>query len=306
MNVYVEDDKIISTKGSTANPVTQGFTCPRGVGDPRRVYSKDRVLYPHLKSNEDSGRGFRRVSWDRAIQLVAEKLQGVMDEYGKDSVLLYDYPGNQGFLAWQYPRRLWFALGVTTTDYALCSNSGHGGIGLHYGLTYGLQPEDLLNMKVITFWGHNAKVSFPHQWVLARMAKKNKKATIVALDSRKSRTAEAADVWLNPHPGSDVALAYGIARYLIENDGINKDFIKEWTEGFEQYEEEALKWRPKLVERTTGLSCKQVEELGEVYRKTASCIHDRVRFAEVNSRCRSCESHVSDTCITGISQGIPL
>jgi anaerobic selenocysteine-containing dehydrogenase len=88
-------------KGSTANPVTQGFTCPRGVGDPKRVYSKDRVLYPHIKSNGNFRRGSKRVSWDEAIQLVAEKLQEVMDKYGKDSVLLYDYPGNQGFLAWQ-------------------------------------------------------------------------------------------------------------------------------------------------------------------------------------------------------------
>jgi anaerobic selenocysteine-containing dehydrogenase len=265
INAYVEGNKIISTKGSTANPVTQGFTCPRGVGDPKRVYSKDRVLYPHIKSNGNCECGFKRVSWDEATQLVAEKLQDVISEYGKDSVLLYDYPGNQGFLAWQYPRRLWFALGATTTDYALCSNSGHEGIGLHYGLSYGLQPEDVLNMGVITFWGNNAKVSFPHQWVLTMRAKKSRGSTIVSIDSRKSQTAEAADIWLNPRPGSDVALAYGVARYLIQNYGVNKDFIQEWTQGYEQYEEEALRWTPELVEQTTGLAWKQVEELGEIY-----------------------------------------
>jgi anaerobic selenocysteine-containing dehydrogenase len=151
------------------------------------------------------------------------------------------------------------------TDYALCSSSGHGGIGLHYGFTYGLQPEDVLNMKVVTFWGCNAKVSFPHQWFLAMEAKKHKDCTIVAIDSRKSRTAESSDIWLNPRPGSDVALAYGIARYLIENDGIDKDFIQEWTQGYEQYEEETLKWTPDLVEKTTGLSWKRVEELGNLF-----------------------------------------
>ena len=265
IDVLVEGDKIVSTKGSTANPVTQGFTCPRGVGDAKRVYSKDRVLYPHIKSDRKSRSGFRRVNWNEVIQFVAEKLRNVMDEYGKESVLLYDYPGNQGFLAWQYPRRLWFALGATTTDYALCSSSGHRGIGLHYGLTYGLQPEDVLNMKAVTFWGCNAKVSFPHQWSLAMKAKKHKDCTIVAIDSRKSRTAESSDIWLNPRPGSDVALAYGIARYLIENDGTNKNFIQEWTQGYEQYEEEALEWTPELVEETTGLTWKQVEELGDIY-----------------------------------------
>jgi len=264
IDVQVEGNKIISTKGSIDSPVTQGFTCPRGFGDPRRVHSEERVLFPHIR-NDNACKGFRRVSWDKAIDIVAKKLQDVIYEYGKDSVLLYDYPGNQGFLAWQYPRRLWLALGVTTIDYALCSNSGHTGIGLHYGLTYGLQLENILDMNAITFWGNNAKVSFPHLWVLAKRAKKNNDSIIIAIDPRKSPSAKAANIWLNPRPGSDVALTYGIARYLIENKGVNEDFIQEWTQGYEQYREEALKWTPALVEQTTGISWKRIEKLGEIY-----------------------------------------
>lgn len=218
IDVTVDEGKIVKIQGSTLNPVTRGFLCPRGAGDIKRVYSRDRVLYPHIRGKKRSNR-FVRNSWDDALSTVSENLSRIMKVHGSRSLLLYDYCGNQGLLAWQFPRRLWFALGATTTDYSLCSSSGHAGIGLHYGLGYGIQPEELPEMKVILFWGNNARVSSPHQWVYALKARSNGNATIISVDPRKSPTSEAADIWMNPRPGTDVALSYGIARYLIRREG---------------------------------------------------------------------------------------
>jgi anaerobic selenocysteine-containing dehydrogenase len=244
------------------NPVTQGFLCPRGVADPKRVYSKDRVLYPYVKIEKKKGR-FERISWDEAIQVVVRKLRQTIEQQGNGSVLFLNYPGNQGFLAWQYPERLWSFLGATKHDGALCSTSGHEGICLHYGLSYGVQLENLLGMKSIIFWGYNAKVASPHQWSLSLEARKEKGTKIIAVDPRKSPTAEASDLWLNPLPGTDVALAYGLARYLIEKDYVNKDFIDKWTVGFNKYKQEAFKWNPDRVKKVTGIDWNHIEELGE-------------------------------------------
>jgi anaerobic selenocysteine-containing dehydrogenase len=260
VDIIVEDNKIISTRGSKESPITQGFLCPRGVGDPKRVYSEERILYPHIKN----GNEFRRVSWSEAIELVANRLASVLKNYGNESVLLYDYPGNQGCLSWQYSQRLWRALGGTVTDGALCSTSGHTGIGLHYGLSYGLEFEDVLNCNAIVFWGNNARVSSPHLWALSLRARKEKGAMLVSVDPRKSETSESCDLWVNPRPGSDVALFYGIARYLIEHDELAEKFIKEWTTGYEKFREEAKKWTAKHVEKATNLTWKKVEELSEI------------------------------------------
>ena len=100
IDVSVENGKIVSTKGSADNPVTQGFLCPRGKGDPKRVYSDRRVKYPHIRTEQEGGWRFTRVAWDEAISRVAEKLKDTIEIYGRESILLYDYPGNQGFLAW--------------------------------------------------------------------------------------------------------------------------------------------------------------------------------------------------------------
>ena len=260
VDVVVKDGQIICTRGNKESPITQGFLCPRGVGDPKRVYSSERILYPHL----NEGSKFRRVSWSEAVRLAANKLKRVLEDYGKKSVLLYDYVGNQGCLSWQYSQRLWRALGVTVTDGALCSESGHTGIALHYGLAYGLGLEDALNCRAILFWGNNIRVSSPHLWAFALRARKEKGATLVSVDPRKSETSESCDFWVSPRPGSDVALFYGIARCLIEHGKLAQKFIERWTIGYEELRREVENWTPKRVEDATNLAWERVEGLCEI------------------------------------------
>jgi len=269
IDVTIEKGQILKTRGCTDNPVNQGFICPRGNGDSKRVYSQKRVLYPFVKHDEQGSEDFLQISWNDALSKVSEMISKTIVNHGNEALLLYDYPGNQGFLSWQFPRRLWMALGATTTDYSLCSSSGHAGIGLHYGLTYGIQPENLLESKIIIFWGNNAKVSSPHQWVLANKARKNNAAIIISIDPRKSETSQASDIWIQPRPGSDVALSYGLARYLIQNNGVDKKFLDEWATGYQEYSEEALSWTPDRVEKVTCVSMDLIKKVGDLFIQSA-------------------------------------
>jgi anaerobic selenocysteine-containing dehydrogenase len=264
MDVSVDRGTIITTRGSKENPLTRGFLCPRGNGDPQRVYSPKRVLYPHLKSTADGSDSFSRIGWEAALDMVADRIRTTIAEHGSESVLLYDYPGNVGFLAWHYPKRLWSALAATTTDYALCSSAGHKGIGLHYGSSHGLSLAEVGASTAIIFWGHNAKISAPHLWAMARRAKKARGAVIVCVDPRESPTAAAADIWLQPRPGSDVALCYGLANYLIEHQGIDLTFIDRTTTGFPAYAEAASAWTHQRVQQATGVDRETVARFAEL------------------------------------------
>lgn len=264
--VLVEKGKIISIRGSFDNPVTQGFICPRGVKDHERIYSKDRILNPYMRTGEKPSREFVRISWDEALDIVAEKIREVICNYGSQSILHLEYAGNSGLITQSFSQRIWYAIGATRTDYSICSKSGHEAISLHYGLSYGIQPEELLNMKLIVFWGFNARVSSPHLWRLALKAK-GRKATIAVIDPRESESARDADIWLKPKPGSDVALAYGIARYLISHNYVDLKFIRKWTYGYDKFKEEAMKWTPSKIEEITGVRWRSIERLGEAYAK---------------------------------------
>ena len=263
MDVTVDHGRIIETRGSRENPVTRGFLCPRGNRDPQRVYSPQRVLYPHMRS-ETGDHPHSRIPWDAALDAVADRIQTTIEQHGREAILLYDYPGNTGFLAWHYPKRLWSALGATTTDYALCSSAGHQAIGLHYGSSYGLPLTDVADAKVILFWGNNAKVSAPHIWALARQARKDRGAILVCIDPRRSPTAAAADIWIRSRPGGDVALCYGIARHLIEKNAVDLAFIDQHASGFQTYAEATRRWTPQRVERVTGIAEGVVAQIGDL------------------------------------------
>ncbi|HID16096.1 MAG TPA: formate dehydrogenase, partial [Candidatus Atribacteria bacterium] len=196
----VDGDKIVSMRGSFDNPITQGFICPRGVKDHERVYSKNRVLNPHIRIGEKPGRKFEKTSWNEALNIIAKKIREVIRDHGAQSILHLEYSGNSGLITQSFSQRIWYAIGATRTDYSLCSRSGHTAISLHYGLTYGIRPEELLNMKLIVFWGFNARVSSPHLWALALRARR-RKATIAVIDPRESESARDANIWIKPKPG---------------------------------------------------------------------------------------------------------
>ena len=151
LDVTVDNDTILKIEASTENPFTNGITCPRASGDPLRVTSMERVLYPYIRKPKTQG--FEKVEWNQALDLMVSKLKETIETHGRESVLLLDYAGNTGYITIGYSKRLWNALGVTMTDYAVCSASGHAGIGLHYGLTYGSTPMTLEKKKNIIFWG---------------------------------------------------------------------------------------------------------------------------------------------------------
>ncbi len=262
LDVYVENGTIVKVLASQGNPVTNGLTCPRAAGDPDRVTSMERVLHPYIKKKNSPG--FNRVEWGEALSLVTSQLRETINQHGRESVLLLDYAGNTGYIAGGYSKRLWNALGVTMTDYTICSASGHAGINLHYGLSYGVQPTELEEKKTIVFWGFNAKTSSPHQWSLATRARRVNDAKIIVIDPRESETSEYANLWLGPQPGSDVALAYGVARYLITEGHVDLDFIETYTHGYEAYKKEALSWTPDRVEAVTGVDWRGVEEMCKV------------------------------------------
>jgi len=255
-----ESGQIQAIKGDPRNLVTRSFTCPRGARDHERLY-ENRVGVPSLRL----GDRFEETDWETALSSVSGKLREALDRHGPQSVLYLNYAGNTGLLAGEFPARLWNAIGATQTDLALCSASGRTGLDLHYGETYGVEPMELLSTKLIVFWGFNAAVSSPHIWSLARKTRSTQGAQIAVVDPRESRTARGADLWIQPWPGSDVALTYGLINYLSQSGYLDLDFLQTWTLGFDQLKEEAKQWPPDRVEQVTGVAWRRVQALGEAY-----------------------------------------
>ena len=260
VNVSVRDGELIRTMGDKPNVITQGVLCPRGYKDIKRLYSNERVLYPHSRVRNKYG----LISWDDALSLLVKKLKKVLDRSGPHSCLHLSNLGSQGLFSAYLPQRLFYALGFTQTDGSICSKSGHDALSLHYGLSYGIDPEELPSMGLTVYWGFNAAVSAFHLHRLSLKSQK-KEGTIVAIDPRKSETAESADIWIQIKPGSDTTLAYGVLKYVIENDLVDHDFIEKYTHGFDLLKAETAKWDTTTIEEYTGVPWETVVDLAELY-----------------------------------------
>jgi len=125
-------------------------------------------------------------------------------------------------------------------------------------------PEEMKESKLFVFWGFNAAVSSPHFWALTLGAKRNG-AMIVAVDPRKSETVLKSDFYLNPRPGTDVALAYGVMHVLMASELYDRGFVEKYTVGFKPLREKALKWTPSHVAEVTGIEETLVKRLTELY-----------------------------------------
>lgn len=265
-----ESKNIHSIKGDPRNPVTRGFTCPRGAKDHERLI-KNRVRSPHLRQ----GDRLEKAGWEEALNAVSRKLARTIDRHGPESVLNLSYAGNMGLLSSGFPQRLWYALGAVKTDGALCSKSGHAALSLHYGESYGIDPVELRTSDLIVFWGFNAAVSSPHMWALAVKARHTLGAKIVVIDPLKTRTAKAADLWIHPRPGTDVALVYGIIHQLISRNLVDQSFIDTHTLGFDELKSRAAEWPLDRVVETTHIGDETIAQISTLYsrsRKSATMI----------------------------------
>lgn len=259
----VRGDRVVRVRGDPASGITRGFTCARGAADHLRLY-RNRVLYPYVRDGRKPGRRFRRASWDEALDLFVERLEGVVEERGKGAVLHVDYAGNMGLLTWYFPLRLWNFMGSASTDYSICSRSGHEALALHYGLSYGAEPEEVADARLVVFWGFNAAVSSPHLWALALESRRGG-GFVVSIDPRRSETSSRSDLWVAPRPGSDVALAYGVMYWLVRDGFVDEGFVERWTLGYDRLLGEVEKWGPERVEAVTGVPGGAVRRLARLY-----------------------------------------
>jgi anaerobic selenocysteine-containing dehydrogenase len=248
--------------GDPLHPVTRGFTCPRGRKDHKRLI-ENRVPSPHLRR----GGRLAPAAWESALEEVAGRLRHTLERWGPEAVLYLNYAGNMGLLAGSWPERLWNVLGAARTDGAVCSASGHKALSLHFGESYGLDPEALLKADLFVFWGFNAVASAPHIWNLAQTVRSAGGAPIVVIDPRKSETARRADLWVAPRPGSDVALAFGLLRELIRAGDAPRDFVDRWCRDFGRLADAVAPWTPDRVSSSTGVPEETLHDLVRRYRR---------------------------------------
>jgi len=226
----VKDGRLIKLEGNSEHGYTKGFLCKKGYQYIRRVYSKKRVLFPLRKVKS----GWKQVSWEEALDEIAEKIQFFKASHGNGSIMHF-----QGASSWGATKQLvnrFFNLlgGVTTIKGSLCSGAVRAAQAADMGVRLGNDPESLLNSRIIIIWGRDPVKTSIHLVPILKKARKQG-AQIILIDPIRTRTAQICDKHIAPRPGSDAYLAMGMAKLLLKEGLVDVDFIDNFTAGSDDY-----------------------------------------------------------------------
>ncbi len=232
----VENGRFVALEPDPSHPTGKAL-CAKGRAAPELVYHSERLLYPlkRTRPKGDPDPGWQRIGWDEGIDLTAARLRTIAQEHGPESIVFSvvspSTSASDDSVIWI--QRLMNAFGSPN----LCAAMELCGWGRFLATQYtfgaavpGDYMPDLEHAGCILFWGYNPNVArLAH--AVATTAALKRGARLIVVDPRRVGPANRADLWLRVRPGTDGALALGIAHVMIERGWYDRDFIRDWTNG---------------------------------------------------------------------------
>jgi anaerobic selenocysteine-containing dehydrogenase len=272
LSVTVRGGRVVKIDGATDNHITNGYICAKVRRFPERVYGEDRLLYPAIRRGTKGSGLFRRVTWDDALDVIAEKMRAARAGAGAETILPLCYGGSNGFLTQDYADAILFRrLGTSRLLRTVCAApTGAANMGL-YGKMASVSYEDYPNAKLIIIWGVNPGVSGIHLMPFLKEARDNG-AYIVVIDPRATGIARQADLHLAVRPGSDLPVALSIHRYLFEEGRADQAFLDAHVNGAPALRDKAREWTFERAAEVSGVSAGELRVLAERYAQTSPAL----------------------------------
>ena len=264
----VQDGRLIAVKGNPDHPMTRGGLCGKLNDYEKRHYHPDRLLYPMRRSGPKGTHQFERISWNEALDEIVSRWQSIIAEHGSQAIVPYSYLGNQGLVHGLNGGDDFFnRLGATVTERTFCGEGSSTAWLLTVGPTAGVDPESFIHSKYIIIWACNSVSTNLHHWHIVKEAQK-KGAKIVVIDAYASKTAKEADWHIAPKIGTDGALAMAMIHIIIEDGLVDKDYIEQYTVGFDDLKKRSKIRTPEWAEEITGVPADVIRKLAYEYATT--------------------------------------
>jgi anaerobic selenocysteine-containing dehydrogenase len=231
--LVARDGRFVGQEPNPEHPTGQSL-CVKGRAAAEIVYSSRRQLYPLRRTNPKSANdpGWRQISWDEAFERTASELKRICAETGPESVAfgLTTPSGTPISDNIDWIDRFVNAFGSPNLAYGTEICNWHKDYAHAYTFGRSIASPDFVNAGCVVLWGHNPSATWLDH-ATATTAARRRGARIIVVDPRRVGFAANADQWLRVRPGSDGALALGIARDMIRHNWFDADFVHDWTNG---------------------------------------------------------------------------
>ena len=267
LHITVEGDRVTHLTGDPSHPITQGFACVKMARYPQRQEQSDRLLQPQRRVGKKGDGRFETVTWETALDEIAERTRSIVEQHGPQSILPYCYGGTLGVVEGSSPFAFFRRLGALELDQTICATTGSAAWEANYGPNkLGTDPEDLIHSKYVVLWGINALRSNSHIAPILKAAKKNG-CHILHIDPYRNETSRFADEHWQIKVGTDAALALAIGNEIIRNNWHDLDYLDQHTIGFEEYSAACSPW---TLERASKYCDVPLAALGDMVRNLAT------------------------------------
>ncbi|MCS6892079.1 MAG: formate dehydrogenase subunit alpha [Rhodovarius sp.] len=247
------------------SPINRGTHCAKGAAVRELVGGERRLKYPMKLVN---GR-WQRLSWDVAIQEIADKMIDIRARTGSDSIFWLGSAkfSNEGAYLFRKFAAMW---GTNNVDHQarICHSTTVAGVANTWG--YGAQTNsynDIRNSKTMIIMGGNPAEAHPVSLQHVLAGKEKNRANLIVIDPRYTRTAAHATEYVRIRPGTDIPVIWGILWHIFENGWEDKEFIRQRVYGMDDVRREVAKWNPAEVERVTGVPGAQLRRVAEMFAK---------------------------------------
>lgn len=278
MQLEVKDDTIVGIEPWYEFPFNRGMLCPKGVKRYLQQAHPDRLLHAYAR-DEAARSGFRKMSYAEAVGRVAEAIERIQTEHGRDAFAILSGASLTTEKAYLMGKFAHMCLRTANIDYngRLCMVSAAAGSKKAFGIDRAASPwSDILGAEVVLIAGANVAECAPITTNYVWQAREHG-AKVVVADPRVTPIARTCDLFLPVKPGRDIALFSGILHLMIEHDWLDHDFIERHTVGFEQAAEEVREWTPARAAEVSGVQEKAIRQAAEWWgtARTSFLMHAR-------------------------------
>ncbi len=249
------------------HPTTAGELCPKVNRLVDRMYDPDRLLTPLLRIGPKGSTEFRSVSWDEALSLGAQRLNGIIERSGPEAVLPYSFAGTQGAVQMGVmASRFFAAIGSSQIRRHICGVTARLGAADVLGTPFGIDPEHLRHSRTIILWGTNTRLTNRHLWPVIQEAKEAG-AIVIVVDPVATATASAPEVdcFVQIRPGTDAALVLAMVHVLDREALVDHEWLDAHTVGWEDLRSSAGDMPPERAEQITGIPTTTIEWMARTF-----------------------------------------
>lgn len=253
------DGRIGRVHGAKDQTYTAGVICAKVARYAERANHPDRLLHPLMRTGPKGSGQFTRISWDEALDRVAEGLLAAEQEHGAQSVWPYYYAGTMGLVMRDGINRLTHAKGYSRFFSTICVNPAWSGYMAGNGRISGADPREMAESDLITLWATNAVSTQVNVMTHVAHARKRRGAKLAVVDVYRTPTMEQADIPLLIRPGTDGALACAVMHVLFRDGRADRAYLARYARDTEALEEHLKPRSPAWASAICGLPAEEIE-----------------------------------------------